>query len=174
MTKILAFIFIGFALLFSESAMAGGYFRLGGMYIAEQNGLEGSTSEVTRTLWDIGGGYVGAQGWTVGLLYGTEKINSGSGFDRSSFGPTVGWATKKNDGVYVMGTYFLSPTMSGGFKGKGYQLDFGYKFMIRNISFAPQISKKHFAYDEQNGNKINPNYIDDRIDPYFVVWVDIE
>jgi hypothetical protein len=174
MTKTYIYILLSAATLFSQAAIAGGYFRLGAMYIAEQRGLEGATSDVTRTMWDIGGGYVGSQGWTVGLLYGTEKINSGSSFDRSSFGPSVGWATRKDDGPYAMGTYFLSPTMSGGFKGTGYQFDVGYKFKIRNISFAPQISKKHFEYDDQNGQAIDPKFIDDRIDPYFVVWVDIE
>lgn len=160
---------------FSSLALADGYMRLSGMYMSSSYQLEdGSKVDGSRTMYDLSAGVVNDKGWTIGVLYGTEKESSADGtqsMERSGIGPSGGWITTKDSGFYGLLTYFLNPTL-GSYKGTGYQLDVGYKFMIRKISFAPQFSKKHFAYDELNGQKISPSYITDRFDPYFVVWVD--
>lgn len=169
------FIIIFFIQIISSLAFAGGYMRLSGMYMSSSYQLtDGSTVEGTRTMYDLSAGFVDDKGWTIGALYGTEKESNADGtqsMDRSGFGPSGGWITTKDSGFYGLFTYFLNPTL-GSYKGTGYQLDVGYKFMIKKISFAPQLSKKHFTYTELSGQKLANNYVTDRLDPYFVVWVD--
>lgn len=48
---------------------------------------------------DIGAGHIWSNGFTLGLLYGTEKIESGgASLDRKAYGPTVGWVTSQSNG----------------------------------------------------------------------------
>jgi hypothetical protein len=58
---------------------------------------------------------------------------------------------------------------AGNSEGSGLQADFGYKFQIRKISFAPQFSYKRFTYgDGESEPEVTYSYID----PMFVMWVD--
>lgn len=160
-------LFLGF-LLASPNLFARTYMRLAAIYMAEDTG----GGDHSRLLLDLGGGYLTQQGWSLGFLYATEKnsLNGGHTLDRSSLGPTVGWASKKDTGFYILGTYFISSKMTDDMSGSGYQIDVGYKFVIDKVSFAPQLSKKQYNYDKQYGQSIA--YSESRIDPYFVVWVD--
>ena len=128
----------------------------------------------SRLSLDLGVGWIANSGVTLGFLYGSEKNSSsnGSSADRTSFGPNIGYASKKETGWYGIGTYFMTSTTTSGLKGNGYQIDVGYKFQVNKVSFAPQLSKKHFDYTTQDGNDLNPTYSEDRIDPYFAVWID--
>lgn len=156
--------------LLTTPAWAASYMKLGTVYMSEANG--GNTE--SRLLLDLGGGWIANSGLTLGFLYSTEKysISNGNSSDRTSFGPNIGYASKKDEGWYFIGTYFLSSTTTTGFKGTGNQIDIGYKFAINKVSFAPQLSRKQFTYTTQNGNDLNPTYTEGRIDPYFVVWID--
>lgn len=157
------------ASLYASTSFAEGYFRLGGVYLMDESGDEGDTSDSTRTLLDIGGGYISPKGWTIGALYGTEKLEvSGSSVDRTAMGPTVGWISRRESGPYILGTYFLSVERDT-LKGKGYQVDIGYKFALRRISFAPQLSYRSLTYDEISGQSLTPKYLEKKIDPYFVL-----
>lgn len=168
-SKYLSFIVLGLTLL-STSAEAASYMKLGTVYMSEDNG--GDTH--SRLLLDLGGGWIANSGLTLGFLYATEKntVSNGASADRTSFGPNIGYASKKEQGWYVIGTYLLSSTTTSGLKGTGYQIDVGYKFQINKVSFAPQLSKKQYDYTTQDGNDLNPTYSEGRIDPYFVVWID--
>lgn len=168
----LTFISFIFCLL-PQILFAGGYFRIDGMYLSDSSGIEGSTTNTSRTLIDFGAGHLFSNGFTLGGMYGSEKYNSStSTIDRTGIGPTFGWMKNKSAGFYFLGTYFLNPTMTGGFKGTGHQLDVGFRFVLDKVSIAPQFSKKYFKYTEQDGQTISPAYVDDRIDPYFVIWID--
>ncbi len=161
------FLFLALTVLIPLKSFSKSYMKLGTIYMAENTG-SGSTSR----LWlDIGGGYLNPQGWNLGFLYSTEKSNyaGGSSVDRSSYGPTLGWSTTKDTGPYLLATYYLSSSKTNNSKGNGYQIDGGYKFALEKVSLALQLSQKHFKYDDQNGFA---GYTEDRIDPYFVVWVE--
>lgn len=161
-------------LAWSYRAEASGFVHLGAMYMTESVGSGSSTSDAERTLLDVGGGYISPKGWVAGFMYGTEKYErTGSDSNRTSIGPTLGWVSRKDNGPYVLGSYFLTLKMSpGDYKGNGTQFDIGYKFQIDRVAFAAQISKKNFTYTEGNGANLNPNFVDNKLDPYFVVWIE--
>lgn len=153
-------------------AFADGYLRLQGMYLSSETGTEPKT-KTTRTLIDLGAGWVSSNGWTLGALYATEKMKFDSHTsNRTSMGPTIGWVTRREAGPYILGTYFVTSEFDDGFEGTGYQFDLGYKFSIRRISLALQLSYRAFEYDEYDGNSVSPAYTDKRIDPYFALWFD--
>lgn len=154
-------------LLFSFTAQAAGYMRLGGSYSSEESGSQGSTSNQSRTLLDVGAGYIWPAGWTLGALYATEKEkNETSSTDRTGIGPTVGFIGQS---PYILATYFLQLDREE-MEGKGFQIDLGYRFSVGKISFAPQLTYFDVAYDENNGASMDPKYIEKKIDPYFVLW----
>ncbi len=156
--------------LFTAQAQAASYARLGTVYMSQDNG--GDTH--ARLLLDLGGGWIASNGFSLGFLYASEKntISNGSSYDRTSFGPNIGYASKREEGWYILGTYLMSTTTTTGLKGTGNQIDIGYKFQINKVSFAPQLSRKQFNYTTQDGNDLNPTYSEGRIDPYFVMWID--
>lgn len=168
-SKYIPFLALALTLL-TPQAQAASYARLGAVYMSQDNG--GDTH--SRLLLDLGGGWIANNGFTLGFLYASEKnnISNGTSYDRTSFGPNIGYASKKEEGWYVIGTYLLSSTTTTGLKGTGYQIDVGYKFQINKVSFAPQLSKKQFTYTTQDGNDLHPTYTEGRIDPYFVMWID--
>ena len=158
--------------LLPTTTLAGGYARVGLMYLTEMQGTEGSATEQSRTLIDFGAGHVFSNGFTLGGMYGSEKYEqSTSSFNRSGIGPTIGYMKSKSQGFYFLGTYFFNPQATGGLKGTGTQLDIGYRFALDKVSIAPQFSKKSFKYTKMNDAELNPPVVDDRIDPYFVVWI---
>lgn len=166
-------IFLALLFLVPQITFAAGYTRLGFMYQSEKRGSSGSTEDVTRTLLDFGAGKVWPNGFNFGFLYGTESNNYVSGAQqRTGIGPTVGWMKNKSQGFYIMATYFISQTLTGGYKGKGTQIDIGYKFMLEKVSIGPQLSQKSFEYNEANGTTLANAYVEDRMDPYFVVGID--
>lgn len=157
----------------SLSAVADGYLKLGAMYMM---GAEGSDemNETSRTLLDLGAGYVWPKGWTLGALYGIEKRKYGEGttdLERTSYGPTVGWITRDSDGPYILGSYFLKSERND-YEGTGYQVDLGYKFDLSKVALAMQVSYKGFEYTKSNGNSINPPYKEKYLDPYFVLMIE--
>lgn len=154
------------------NAFASGYTRISVMYLSEKIGVEGSAVATSRTLIDLGAGHLFGNGFTLGGMYGSEKYDqSTQTASRTGIGPTIGYMKSKTAGFFFLGTYFINPTMTGGYKGTGTQLDVGYRFALDKISIAPQFSKKTFKYDEANGMEQNPPIVDDRIDPYFVIWI---
>lgn len=167
--KYISFIIIAITFL-TTPAQAASYARLGTVYISQDNG--GDTH--SRLLLDLGGGWIARNGFSLGFLYSSEKntISNGTSYDRTSFGPNIGYASKKEEGFYILGTYLMSSTTTTGLKGTGHQIDIGYKFQINKVSFAPQLSRKQFTYTTQDGNDLDPIYSEGRIDPYFVMWID--
>lgn len=165
-------LFILSLLLVPTLSFADGYLRLGGMYLSSTEGYDGGgDTKTTRTLMDLGAGYIWPAGWTVGGLYSTETIKSGGlSMERKSMGPTVGWISQKQSGFYVLATYILKAEKDPEFEGTGYQGDFGYKFNIGRLSFAPQLTYRHLNFDKYAGNTLNPKYTETKIDPYFVLW----
>ena len=167
--KLLPLIF----LLLPTTSMAAGYSRLALMYLSEKEGSEGSAVETSRTLIDFGAGHLFGNGFTLGGMYGSEKNETATqSLNRTGIGPTIGYMKSKSQGFYFLGTYFINPSATGGLKGTGTQLDIGYRFQLDKISIAPQFSKKSFKYTKMNDTELNPATVDDRIDPYFVVWID--
>lgn len=160
-------------LAFPVSSMAAGYTRLAVMYLSEKSGSEGSATETSRTLIDFGAGQLFNNGFTIGGLYGSEKNETSTqSINRTGIGPTIGYMRSKSKGFYILGTYFINPSATGGLKGTGSQIDIGYRFQLDKVSISPQFSKKSFKYTKMNDVTLNPASIDDRIDPYFVVWID--
>lgn len=154
-------------------SFAAGYAKMGFMYQSESRGLGGSTNDVTRTMIDFSAGKVWPNGFTLGFLYGTENNEyPGGAQNRTGLGPSVGWMKNKSQGFYIIGTYFVSLAMSGGYKGKGNQIDVGYRFMLDKLAIGPQLSFKSFEYNEINGTDIDPAYTENRTDPYFTVALD--
>jgi hypothetical protein len=163
-------LFLTASFFLSTSVLAKSYMKIGTVYMAETSA--GATT--TRHWLDVGGGYLTKDGLSFGLLYSSEKTSYADGYnvDRTSYGPSVGWANPKDSGFFALATYLMSSKLTNNYKGKGYQLDIGYRFALDKVSFAPQISKKEFNYDYQNDQSLNSTYNEGRIDPYFVVWVD--
>lgn len=165
-------LFLVVLFLLPFKAFAGGYTRISLMYLSEKIGTEGAAVETSRTLIDLGAGHLFSNGFTLGGLYGSEKYDQATQTSsRTGIGPTIGYMKSKSSGFFFLGTYFINPTMAGGYKGTGTQFDVGYRFALDKISIAPQFSKKSFKYDEANGIEQNPPLVDDRIDPYFVIWI---
>lgn len=161
------------SLLLPFDAFAGGYTRIAVMYLTEKRGIEGATAETSRTLIDFGAGHLFSSGLTLGGMYGSEKYDqSTQTLSRTGIGPTIGYMKSKTQGFFFLGTYFFNPSMTGGYKGTGTQLDVGYRFQLDKISIAPQLSKKSFKFTEVDGFALDPAFVDDRIDPYFVIWID--
>lgn len=159
-------------LILPLKTFASGYTRLALMYMSENSG-QGSTAQTSRTLIDFGAGKIWGNGFTLGGMYGSEKNELATqSLNRTGLGPTIGWMKSKSQGFYILATYFVNPTMTGGYKGNGHQIDIGYRFMLDKVSIAPQLSQKHFSYDEVNGTPISPPYEENRVDPYFSVWID--
>lgn len=165
---ILSFLAVFFV---STSALADGYFKGGFLYQNDKSGSEGTSSSLSRQLMEFGGGYLDA-GWMYGFLYAMDNTSAGSGAtaSRTAMGPSIGWMSTKDTGPYAMATYFYSATMDT-LTGSGYQLDVGYKFAVRRISFGAQLSKKYITFDKSSGTAITPKYIEDKIDPYFIMIV---
>ena len=160
-------------LLLPITSLAGGYTRIAVMYLTEKQGVEGSSTESSRTLIDFGAGHLFSNGFTLGGMYGSEKNEMATqSLNRTGVGPTIGYMKSKSQGFFFLGTYFINPTMTGGYKGTGTQLDVGYRFQLDKVSIAPQFSKKTFKYNKLNDMTLDPAYVDDRIDPYFVLWID--
>lgn len=166
-------ILLALLVLLPLKTFAAGYTHLGVMYISEDRGVPGSSQQVSRTLIDFGAGKIWGNGFTFGFKYGSEQNEYPEGsLNRTGLGPSAGWMKSKSQGLYFMGTYFINPSMSGGYKGKGTQFDIGYRFALDKVSIGPQLSQKSFTYDEVNGVTISPAYKDNRVDPYFTVWID--
>lgn len=163
---------LAFLILLPLKIFAAGYTSLGFMYISEDRGPENGTSSITRTLIDFGAGKIWGNGFILGFKYGSEQNEYPTGsLNRTGLGPSAGWMKSKSQGFYIMGTYFINPSLSGGYKGKGTQIDIGYRFALDKVSIGPQLSQKSFTFDEIDGNTV-PAWKDNRIDPYFTVWID--
>lgn len=166
-------IFLALLFLFPLKTLAAGYTTLQFMYISEDRGVEGSSQQVSRTLIDFGVGKIWGNGFTLGIKYGSEQNEyPGGSMNRTGLGASAGWMKSKSQGFYIMGTYYINPSLSGGYKGKGTQADIGYRFALDKVSIGPQLSQKNFVYDEVDGMSISPAYKDSRVDPYFTVWID--
>ncbi|MBX2989112.1 MAG: hypothetical protein KF802_14575 [Bdellovibrionaceae bacterium] len=148
-------------------ALAKGYARLGTMYNSTESGVEGSTGKSSKMNLELGAGWVGSSGWSLGALY-AQETQSSAGQDtlsQSGTGLTGGWIAG-DDGFYGLLTYFLSLSR-GSEKGTGLQVDLGYKFKAGKMSFAPQLSYRDFKF----GNS-SPKSISKTVSPLFVFWVD--
>lgn len=157
----------------SARVLADGYFKFDGMYTFSKTKDGGGSSESTETLMNFGAGYISQKGWVIGGLYATEKVKSGGQtVDRTSMGPTVGWISRRENGFFILGTYFISSEFGNGYEGSGYEIDLGYKFKIRKVALAPQLSYKNFEYGELNGAKISPPDQLTKLDPYFVLLIE--
>lgn len=158
--------------LFAQNALADGYLRAQPMYLSQGSGSGEITTRTSRTLVDVGGGFVHSAGWTLGVLYATEAQQStGSATsNRASFGPTLGWMKGGGEGPYVLATYFMSSTLDS-YKGTGYEVDLGYAFPLGKFSLGVQMSYKRFKYTESGGSSLALAYEQEYVDPYFVVFV---
>lgn len=166
-------IILALLVLLPLQSFAAGYGSLAFMYQSEKRGTSGSTSDQTRTMIDFSAGKVWANGFTLGFKYGTENNDYTNGAqNRTGLGPTVGWMKNKSQGFYILGTYFVSLAMTGDYKGKGTQIDLGYRFMLDKLAIGPQLSSKTLEYTEHAGSTMSPSYVENRIDPYFTVWID--
>lgn len=171
MRKQISFLILLSALFSSNLAHADGYFKAGLMYMNDKSGSEGTPGDTTRTMMDFGAGYHDPKGWVLGALYSSDKISSGgASADRTAMGPTVGWMTTKDNGPFIMATYFYTATYSP-MTGSGYKLDFGYKFMIGKVGLGAQLSKTTITYDKTNDTAMSPKYIEDKLDPFFVMII---
>lgn len=162
-----------FVLLSSTSAFADGYFKGGLLYQSDKSATEGSTGGTNRQLLELGAGYLDDKGWMYGLMQSTDTYSSNSGggsASRTAMGPSIGWMSSKENGPYGMFTYFYTATMDT-MTGSGFQIDVGYKFAVRKLAFGFQLSKKQITFDKSGGAAMSPKYIEDKIDPTFVMIV---
>jgi hypothetical protein len=56
-------------------------------------------------------------------------------------------------------------------EGSGFGLDVGYKFAIRRLALGFQLSKRTITYDKASGAAMSPKYVEDKLDPEFVMIV---
>lgn len=153
---------------FSTPVFAAGHVRLNALYWSQETGQTTQT-KTTRTLLDIGAGYSWPSGLMVGGLYGTEKLKSDdNSTDRTSFGPSIGFVVK-DTGPFIIGTYFIESEYED-FKGKGYEVDLGYKFKVSAFSLGLMLAYKKFEYDKNGSTTVSPPLTSTHIDPYFSFW----
>lgn len=158
-------LFVLSVVLAPRSVRADAYLRLGAMYLSTSVEQGGSTSEASRLLIDVGGGYVNPKGWTIGGLYSTESSDA----EPQAYGVTAGWITRKEMGFYTLGTYFVSSKSNGYESGWGYQADLGYRITLRKLTIAPQISYKSHTYDITGSEE---TVTVTHVDPMLVVFFD--
>ena len=159
----------------SQPAFSGGYLKIDTMFISNSSGMEGGTIDdrSSRTMMNFSAGQTFSNNVSLGVIYSSDKWETRTyAFDKVGLGLSLGYIKGKGKGPFIFTHYYPAPTMTGGYKGAGYQIDLGYRFQLDKVSIAPQLSKKVFTFNELNGEKIDPAYIDDRIDPYFVMWID--
>lgn len=159
------------AFLTTTSAFADGYFKGALLYQNDKSGTEGAQGSTTRQVIDIAAGYLDPKGWMYGLLYAMDSSSAGGGsLNRTAMGPSIGWMSMKDNGPYIMATYFYTAKMDP-MEGTGFGLDVGYKFAVRRIAFGFQLSKRTITYDKANGAAMSPKYVEDKLDPAFVMLV---
>lgn len=150
---------------------ADGMLKLGFLYLSTDTDSGGTKSESSRMLLDVNPAYIWPKGWAFGLLYGMDKSkNSGVASDRTSYGPSFGWITRKEYGPYVMASYLLKSELEQ-YEGDGIQADLGYKFPLRKIDLGFQLSYKMFNYKKLNGATLSTPYKENKIDPYFILML---
>lgn len=165
---ILSFLAVFFV---STSAMADAYFKGAFLYENDKSGNDGTSNSSSRQVLDFAGGYLDPKGWMYGALYSMDTASSGtSSASRTAMGPAIGYMSTKENGAFGMFTYFYTATM-GTLGGSGIQLDVGYKFAVRKLSFGAQFSKKNITFDKSNGVALTTKYIEDRLDPYIFMLI---
>ncbi|MBS1970633.1 MAG: hypothetical protein JSU04_10015 [Bdellovibrionales bacterium] len=170
MPKKLTFAFL-VAFFSTTSAFADGYFKGALLYQNNKSGSEGSQGSTVRQVIDFAAGYLDPKGWMYGVLYSTDSTSSGGGsLNRTAMGPSIGWISNKDNGPYIMATYFYTAKMDP-MEGSGFGLDVGYKFAVRRIAFGFQLSKRNITYDKANGAAMGVKYVEDKLDPAFVMIV---
>jgi hypothetical protein len=146
--------------------------KLSGLYQSDSSG-QGTMSTTSRTLMDFGGYWVSQKGWLVGGLYGSDKTAYTSGsLERTSYGPSFGWLTRKESGPFVIATYHYSAKLTQNSTGSGYQFDLGYKFDLRRVGLGLQLSYKHFDFNKAGNVTITPPYKSTQIDPYVSLLIE--
>lgn len=123
-------------------------------------------SNQTRTILDATLTWISQKGWLVGGMYASDKTSyDGGSSDITAMGPSVGWLTRKENGAYILATYFYDAKMTTNFKGTGYGADLGYKFDIRKVSLGIQISYRHYDFTKAGTATLSPAYTKQTIDP---------
>ncbi|QDK43944.1 hypothetical protein DOM22_01575 [Bdellovibrio sp. ZAP7] len=153
-------------LLNSGLALAEGMGKLGLLYMSSSSEDSGAESKSTRTLYDVAL-YYKFQGspWVLGGLYQNDaQASDSTTVNRTSYGVSGGYMTRKESGGYLLATYFVSSTYGDYKEGSGFQIDFGYKVPTK-IPLAFQLSYKSYDYSKYN-------HKDTKLDPYFVVIAD--
>lgn len=123
----------------------------------EVSGASTTSSDSVYQTLDFRIGYIApATGLWLGGMYTMERatVSTNSEFSGSGYGPSVGFL---RNGFNFIGTYVLSAertyTNSGVTTkyrdGKGYQLDFGYYFLItQGFGLGPQFTYKTIKYSK--------------------------
>lgn len=155
----------------STSAMADIYLKGAFLYQNDKSGNDGTSNSLSRTVMDFAAGYMDPKGWMYGGLYSNDSYTSGStSASRTAMGPSIGYMSTKENGPFGMFTYFYTATM-GTMGGSGTQLDVGYKFAVRKMSFGAELSKKNITFDKSNGVALTTKYVEDKLDPYVFMMV---
>jgi hypothetical protein len=160
-----ALVFLG-VIFNSGLALAEGMGKLGLFYISATSEDSGVQSKTTRTMYDLGLYYkFQGSGMVLGALYQNDANASDSAtVNRTSYGVSGGYMTRKDSGGYIIATYFISSTFGDYNEGSGFQIDLGYKVPTK-IPLAFQISYKSYDYSKWN-------HKDTKLDPYFVAIMD--
>ncbi|WP_413586127.1 hypothetical protein [Bdellovibrio sp. HCB274] len=164
--RYLAFVLVfGSVALHANQALAEGSFaKLAFFYNSNTAEESGSSSKTSRMVYDVSAYYMfQGSSWVLGALYQNENSSSTASVDRTSYGVSGGYMTKKESGFYMLATYFVSSKYGDYDGGNGYQVDLGYKVPTR-IPLAFQISYKHFDYSKYD-------HSDTLLDPYFGVMI---
>ena len=142
--------------------------KLAFLYYSNESVDNGADSKASRMVYDVALYYkFQGGGWVLGGLYQSDATTTnGETGNRTSYGVSGGFMTRKDSGPYLLGTYFVSSVIGTYTKGgSGYQVDLGYKFTPKRIPLAFQFSYKHYDYSKYN-------HTDTKMDPYFVVILD--
>lgn len=121
------------------------------------------SSTGTRMIYDIMADYrFAGGGWVTGATYQSDAQGGDTSTSRTSYGANAGWMDRKEFGLYLIGTYYISSNYTDFSGGSGYQADLGYKFTPKKTAFSMQFSYKHYSYTQ-------PTHTDTYIDPYFAL-----
>jgi hypothetical protein len=147
-------------LFYAASAQARIYLRPMGYYSSYKTTSDddsGPSYSSSRILYDMGIGYLHEKGWMLGAMY--QSDGGGAEYPGNvSYGPSLGWVSQKDVAPYVVAHYFFksgigaSSTSSETERSWGYQADFGFKAPLSRVTFAFQISYKHYSHGTIGGS----------------------
>lgn len=146
------------------AAHADGMARLNLGYGMSDDKTGSSETKTTTQNIDVAGAYLWPSHFMVLGQYAmeSESVTSGTSttnYNRTSYGPGIGWVTKKDLGLYVDAIYYFSSTYvepGQTQKGWGYQLDLDLRIAFSRFSMLAGFAYANYTYTKNDVGNLSP------------------